>query len=165
MSCRSGASFLALLVPGDPARGYRAGQLSEEVYALWGITTTCRVVGVVQSALAHIWAGRGEDDANIVFDGRTGVFERPLYAGRNRGRLWIVGAVAEHARYVCLMLKFVPVSSSRMGVDELWISTGFTMGDRRLTEYVGSGILKKLWGDTEGGKSCPAGPERVTDAG
>jgi hypothetical protein len=147
MLCPPGESFLSLLVPNDPSQGFRAGDLREDVYALSGLSTSCRVVGVAQSVLVHIWGQRGDRDARIVFDGLTLALQRPVYAGpdrRNSTRCWVVGESAARGRLVCLVVKFVSAVRASSAVDELWISTGYTLPKRRLTNYVRRGILHSI---------------------
>jgi hypothetical protein len=147
MLCPPGESFLSLLVPNDPSQGFRAGDLREDVYALSGLTTACRVVAVAQSVLVHIWGQRGDRDARIVFDGLTLTLRHPVYAGpdpRSSARCWVVGESTANGLYVWLIVKLVSAASAATGADELWISTGYLSNERRLTNYLRQGKLHTI---------------------
>lgn len=113
------------------------GALSEEVIALLGIQSPARSVWLHSSAVDHIMVRRGltRPDANYVMEHLAATILRPHFCGPDPSDERRVSVVrnTEPGRYVCVPLKFVSAAEAHSITDEIWVSTGFPMGNRFLT--------------------------------
>lgn len=115
------------------------GELPDDVCRLLQIDTTRRVVMIEPATIAHIFHRRSFADATMIVNVLARRRFDPIYCGRNLDddRLFfVVERIAKKRGRALIALKFVRSADSESGDDEVWVTTGYCVGDSTLRQML-----------------------------
>ena len=114
------------------------GRLPDDVCRLLDVNTTTRVVMIELATVAHIFERRSFSDATVIMKVLARRVFDPLYCGRLVAdkRLFFIVERSRSQERAVIAFKFVHSTESESGADEIWVSTGYTVGDSTLREML-----------------------------
>ena len=153
--------YEAILRPSRWAAGTQViGAIPDYVLENLGIQSPARSVWLHEQTVAGICSSRDlrPHDSEFVFEYMPAAVLRPMFYGSERRgdstRIALVELIKSENRYLYIGVK---LTRSRLGDDEIWVSTGFPVSDATLRRYLRSGRLRGGVGRRlEGGKTRTA---------
>lgn len=115
------------------------GELPDDVCRRLEIDTVRRVVMIEHATIAHIFHRRSFADATMIVNVLARRRFDPIYCGRqlHDARLFfVVERIAKQRRRALIALKFVRSAASESGDDEVWVTTGYIVGDSTLRQML-----------------------------
>lgn len=121
------------------------GALPDNLVEELGIVTIARTVFIGPTGIVHIIGQRGRD-ALFVLKHVGAVVRHPIFWGVDPGdanRVLLVERV-EKERHLCIVLKFLPAAKAATLEDEIWVTTGYPVGEESLRRMLRGGRLRPL---------------------
>jgi hypothetical protein len=114
------------------------GRLPDDVCRLLDLNTTTRVVMIELATVAHILERRSFSDATGIMEVLARRVFDPLYCGRlvTDKRLFFIVERSRSQERAMIAFKFVHSTESESRADEIWVSTGYAVGDSTLREML-----------------------------
>jgi hypothetical protein len=111
------------------------GELPDDVCRLLDLNTTARVVMIELATVAHIFERRSFNDATLIMEVLARRRFDPLYCGRvltDKRVFFVMERPRRTHSKAAIALKLVRSTDSESGADEIWVRTGYIVGNSTL---------------------------------